>query len=319
VATSLLMAAIGFVGLVAIPFLPVAPLPQVEVSATLQDASAETMAASVTAPLERQFGQIPGVTQLPSVSALNSTSITIQFELSRNIDSAAQDVQAAITVAEKTLPRDMSTPPSYKKVNHSPILILAAQSDTLPLTTVNDYADNFVAQQISQVPGVAQVTIYGEQHPAIRIQVDPAKLASSDLTLEEVRKTLVGTTTIAAKGTVNTARTSFTIAANDQIIDPGPFDEAIIAYRNGGPIRVRDVGQAVGGGTDRTLAAFENGKRGIMLVVFKQPGANVIETVDQIKAQLPRLTKNILPPSISRSCRTAPRRFALRSRTSSSP
>jgi HAE1 family hydrophobic/amphiphilic exporter-1 len=260
------------------------------------------MAASVAAPLERQFGQIPGVTQLTSVSALNSTSITIQFELNRNIDSAGQDVQAAITVASKTLPREMSTPPSYKKVNpaDSPILILAAQSDTVPLPTVNDYADNFVAQQISQVPGVAQVTIYGEQHPAIRIQVDPAKLASSGLTLEDVRKTLVGATTIAAKGTINTERTSFTIAANDQIINPAPFDEAILAYRNGGPIRVRDVGRAVDGATDRTLAAFENGKRGIMLVVFKQPGANVIETVDQIKAQLPRLTRNI-PPAIDLS------------------
>jgi hydrophobe/amphiphile efflux-1 (HAE1) family protein len=304
VATSLLMAAIGFVGLVAVPFLPVAPLPQVDfptisVNATLQGASAETMAASVAAPLERQFGQIPGVTQLTSVSALNSTSITIQFDLNRNIDSAGQDVQAAITVAGKTLPQQMSTPPSYKKVNpaDSPILILAAQSDTLPLITVNDYADNFVAQQISQVPGVAQVIIYGEQHPAIRIQVDPAKLASSGLTLEEVRNTLIGATTIAAKGTVNTERTSFTIAANDQIIAPEPFDETILAYRNGGPIRVRDVGQAVAGPTDRTLAAYENGKPGIMLVVFKQPGANVIETVDQIKAQLPRLTKNI-PPAI---------------------
>jgi hydrophobe/amphiphile efflux-1 (HAE1) family protein len=304
VATSLLMAAIGFVGIVSVPFLPVAPLPQVDfptisVNATLQGASAETMAASVAAPLERQFGQIPGVAQLTSVSALNSTSITIQFDLNRNIDSAGQDVQAAITVAGKTLPQQMSTPPSYKKVNpaDSPILILAAQSDTLPLITVNDYADNFVAQQISQVPGVAQVVIYGEQHPAIRIQVDPAKLASSGLTLEEVRSTLIGATTIAAKGTVNTARTSFTIAANDQIIAPEPFDESIIAYRNGGPIRVRDVGRAVAGPTDRTLAAYENGKAGIMLVVFKQPGANVIETVDQIKATLPRLTKNI-PPAI---------------------
>jgi hydrophobe/amphiphile efflux-1 (HAE1) family protein len=304
VATSLLMAAIGFVGLVSVPFLPVAPLPQVDfptisVNATLQGASAETMAASVAAPLERQFGQIPGVAQLTSVSALNSTSITIQFDLNRNIDSAGQDVQAAITVAGKTLPQQMSTPPSYKKVNpaDSPILILAAQSDTLPLITVNDYADNFVAQQISQVPGVAQVIIYGEQHPAIRIQVDPAKLASSGLTLEEVRSTLIGATTIAAKGTVNTERTSFTIAANDQIIAPEPFDESILAYRNGGPIRVRDVGRAVAGPTDRTLAAYENGKAGIMLVVFKQPGANVIETVDQIKAQLPRLTKNI-PPAI---------------------
>jgi hydrophobe/amphiphile efflux-1 (HAE1) family protein len=304
VATSLLMAAIGFVGLVAVPFLPVAPLPQVDfptisVNATLQGASAETMAASVAAPLERQFGQIPGVAQLTSVSALNSTSITIQFELNRNIDSAGQDVQAAITVAGKTLPQQMSVPPSYKKVNpaDSPIMILAAQSDTLPLTTVNDFADNFMAQQISQVRGVAQVIIFGEQHPAIRIQVDPAKLASSGLTLEEVRNTLVGATTIAAKGTVNTPRTSFTIAANDQIISPAQFDEAILAYRNGGPIRVRDVGQAVAGPTDRTLAAYQNGKPGIMLAVFKQPGANVIETVDLIKAQLPRLTRTI-PPAI---------------------
>ena len=305
IATSLLMAAIGFVGLVALPLLPVAPLPQVDfptisVNATLQGASAETMAASVAAPLERQFGQIPGVTQLTSVSALNSTSITIQFDLNRNIDFAGQDVQAAITVAGRTLPQQMSIPPSYKKVNpaDSPILILSAQSDTLPLITVDDFVDNFMAQQISQVHGVAQVIIFGEQHPAIRIQVDPAKLASSGLTLEDVRSVLVSTTTIAAKGTINTDMTSFTIAANDQIIDPAPFDDVILAYRNGGPIRVRDVGQAVAGPTDNTLLSYQNGKPGIMLVVYKQPGANVIATVDEIKAQLPRLIKNI-PPSIN--------------------
>jgi hydrophobe/amphiphile efflux-1 (HAE1) family protein len=304
VATSLLMMAIGFVGLVAVPFLPVAPLPQVDfptisVNATLQGASAETMAASVASPLERQFGQIPGVTQLTSVSALNSTAITIQFELNRNIDSAGQDVQAAITVAGRTLPQQMSIPPSYKKVNpaDSPIMILAARSDTLPLITVNDYADNFIAQQVSQVHGVAQVIIFGEQHPAIRVQVDPAKLASTGLTLEEVRGTLVSTTTIAAKGTINTDNITFTIAANDQIIDPEPFNDAIIAYRNGGPIRIRDVGAAVAGATDRTLAAYQNGKPGIMLVVYKQPGANVIETVDLIKEQLPRLVRNI-PPAV---------------------
>src|ERR1700678_87404 len=305
VATALLMAAIGFVGLVSFPFLPVAPLPRVDfptisVTATLQGASAETMAASVAAPLERQFGQIPGVTQLTSVSALNATSITIQFDLNRNIDSAGQDVQAAITVAARTLPQQMSTPQSYRKVNpaDSPILMLAAQSDTLPLITVDDYADNFLAQQISQVRGVAQVIIGGEQHPAIRIQVDPAKLASSGLTLEDIRSTLVNTTTIAAKGTVNTEKTSFTIAANDQIIDPAPFDDVILAYRNGGPIRVRDVGQAVAGPSDRTVAAYQNGKPGILLIVYKQPGANVIDTVQQIKEELPRLTRNI-PPAIN--------------------
>jgi HAE1 family hydrophobic/amphiphilic exporter-1 len=302
IATSLLMMAIGFVGLVTLPFLPVAPLPQVDfptisVNATLQGASAETMAASVAAPLERQFGQIPGVTQLTSVSAANATSITVQFDLNRNIDSAGQDVQAAITAAGKTLPQQMSIPPSYKKVNpaDSPIMMLAAQSDTLPLITVNDYADNFLAQQISQIRGVAQVVIGGEQHPSIRVQVDPSKLASSGLTLEDVRNALVATTTIAAKGTVNTEKTSFTIAANDQIVDPEPFDDAVLAYRNGGPIRVRDVGQAVAGPSDRTVSAFQNNKPGILLIVYKQPGANVIDTVDQIKEQLPHLTRNIPP------------------------
>jgi hydrophobe/amphiphile efflux-1 (HAE1) family protein len=304
VATSLLMAWVGFVGIASFPFLPVAPLPQVDfptiqVNATLQGASAETMAASVAAPLERQFGQIPGVTQLTSMSALNGTTITIQFDLNRNIDSAAQDVQAAITVAGKTLPQQMSTPPSYKKVNpaDSPVMMLSARSDTLPLITVDDYVDNFLAQQISQVSGVAQTIIGGEQKTAIRIEVDPAKLASSGLTLEDVRATLVNATTIAAKGTVNTERTAFTIAANDQIIDPEPFDDIVLAYHNGGPIRVRDVGRALAGPSDRTVAGYQNLKEGVLLYVYKQPGANVIEIVDKIKEMLPRLTANI-PPSI---------------------
>ncbi len=176
-------------------------------------------------------------------------------------------------------------------------MILGAQSDTLPLTTVDDYADNFLAQQISQVPGVAQAMIGGEQKPAIRIQVDPAKLASSGLTLEDVRSSLVNSTTIAAKGTVNTAKTSFTIAANDQIIDAEPFNDIILAYRNGGPIRVRDVGQAVAGPRTGRSPPSQNNEHGILLLVYKQPGANVIDTVDQIKAQLPRLTENI-PPAI---------------------
>jgi hydrophobe/amphiphile efflux-1 (HAE1) family protein len=305
VATSLLMAAIAFVGLVAYPFLPVAPLPQVDfptisVSATLHGASAETMAASVAAPLERQFGQIPGVTQMTSSSTQDATSIVIQFDLNRNIDSAAQDVQAAITVAGKALPQQMTTPPSYKKTNpaDSSILILAAHSDTLPLYIVDDYLDNFLAQQISQVPGVAQVSLNGEQKASIRVQVDPAKLASSGVTLEDVRNTLVAATTIAAKGTVNTAKTSFTIAANDQIITAEPFNDIVLAYHNGGPIRVRDVGQAIAAEADRTVAGYQNNRRSIMLDVFKQPGANVIDIVDQIKEALPRLTANI-PPAIT--------------------
>jgi hydrophobe/amphiphile efflux-1 (HAE1) family protein len=304
IATALLMAAVGFVGLVSYPFLPVAPLPQVDfptirVDATLQGASAETMAASVAAPLERQFGQIPGVAQLTSMSALNGTTITIQFDLDRNIDSAAQDVQAAITAASRTLPQQMSTPPIYKKVNpaDSPVMVIAARSDTLPLYIVDDYVDNFLAQQISQVRGVAQSQISGEQKPSIHIQVDPAKLASAGITLEDVRSTLMTSTTIAAKGTVNEENTSFTIAANDQIIDAEPFNDIVIAYRNGGPIRVRDVGEALAAPSDMTVQGYLGAQRAVLLYIFKQPGANVIDIVDKIKEMLPRLKANI-PPSI---------------------
>ena len=304
VATSLLMAALAFVGIVAYPFLPVAPLPQVDfptiqVQVAFAGASAETMATSVAAPLERQFGQIAGITQMTSQSTLGATAIIIQFDLNRNIDGAAQDVQAAITAAGKTLPLALTTPPTYRKINpaDSPILILAVNSDTLPLTTVDDYADNFLAQQMSQITGVAQVVIGGDSKPAIRVQVDPAKLASAGITLEEVRGALVNSTTNAAKGTINLPKTSFTIATNDQLTLAEGYDDVVLAYRNGAALRVRDVGQAVLGPTDRTIAAFQNRDRGILLIIFKQPGANVIETVDQIKAQLPRLTSNI-PPAI---------------------
>ena len=302
VATTLVMAALAFVGLTAYPFLPVAPLPQVDfptiqVTATFQGASAETMASSVAAPLERQFAQIPGVTQLTSLSTLGATTIVIQFELNRNIDSAGQDVQAAITVASKTLPQSMTAPPNYKKVNpaDSPVLLLSAHSDTMPLTQVDDYGDLFLAQQISQVPGVAQVAIFGDRQPAIRIQVDPAKLASTGVTLEEIRGTLINSTANAAKGTINTDKLSFTIAANDQITDAAQFNDVVLAYRNGAPIRVRDVGQAIPDAVDRTVAAYQNNRPGVILAVFKQPGANVVDTVDQIKAQLPQLTARIPP------------------------
>ena len=304
IATTLLMAAITFVGIAAFPFLPVAPLPQVDfptiqVSATWQGASAETMATSVASPLERQFAQVPGITQMTSQSALGSATIVIQFDLSRSIDSAAQDVQAAITVAGKQLPQSMTTPPSYKKVNpaDSPILMLTLRSDTIPLTTVDDYADLFLAQQISQVSGVAQVSIFGDLTPSIRIQIDPAKLANSGLTLEEIRSVLVNSTTNVAKGTLSTAKANFTISVNDQITDAAAFNDVIVAYRNGAPIRVRDIGQAVSEAVDRTVAAYQNNKPGIILAIFKQPGANVVDTVDKIKAQIPQLTQRI-PPAV---------------------
>ncbi len=305
IATVLLTAALAFLGLTALPRLPVAPLPQIDfptilVTAALTGASAETMSSSVAAPLERQFAQIAGVTEMTSFSGLGATSVTIQFDLNRNIDAAAQDVQAAITAAGRTLPQTMTAPPTYKKVNpaDAAILVLSVRSDTLPITVVNEYADNFLAQQIAQVSGVAQVAIGGEQKPAIRVQVDPAKLAASGLTLEEVRTALVGSTTNAAKGTLTGSKTSFTIVANDQLTDAPQYDDVVLAYRNGGPIRVRDVGHAISAATDRYSAAFHDNAPAILLSIFKQPGANIIETVERIKTLLPRLTANI-PPAIT--------------------
>jgi HAE1 family hydrophobic/amphiphilic exporter-1 len=298
------MAALAFVGIVSFPFLPVAPLPQVDfptiqISTTWAGASAETMATSVAAPLEQQFGQIAGVTQMTSQSTQGASTIVIQFDLNRNIDSAAQDVQAAITVATKTLPQSLTTPPAYKKVNPADVAVVlfSVHSDTMPLTTVDEYANVFLAQQISQVSGVAQVLVFGDRAPSIRIQVDPAKLAATGITLEEIRGTLASATTNAAKGVISSDKITFTIAANDQITDADRYNDVIIAYRNGAPIRVRDIGQAVSGPVDRTVAGYQNNKEGVILAVFKQPGANVIETVEHIKAELPHLTARI-PPAI---------------------
>jgi hydrophobe/amphiphile efflux-1 (HAE1) family protein len=304
IATSLLMAALALVGIVAFPLLPVAPLPQVDfptiqISATLPGASPETMGATVATPLERQFGQIAGISQMTSVSSIGSTAITLQFNLDRNIDSAGQDVQAAITAAAAQLPKTLSTPPTYKKVNpsDSPILILSAHSDTMPLYQVDDFAENVIAQQISQIAGVAQVNIGGQQTPAIRVQVDPAKLYARTLTLEDVRAALFNTTTDAAKGTVNGREQSYTIAANDQLTRADDYLDIIVAYRNGAPVHIRDIGTAVAGPTDVTLGALEAGKPAVMLIVYKQPGANVISTVDNIKSALAGL-HNITPPGL---------------------
>src|SRR6267378_984422 len=265
IATSLLMAGILLVGAAAYPLLPVAPLPQVDfptiqVSAQLPGASPEIMASSVTQPLERQFGQIPSVTQMTSSSALGNSAITVQFDLSRNIDGAAQDIQTAVNAASGQLPKNLPSPPTYRKVNpaDSPILLLSATSDTLPLTTVSDSVDAQLAQQISQISGVAQVTIGGQQKPAIRIQIDPAKLVVKGLSLEDVRNQIAITTVDSPKGNIDGDTRSYTIYANDQLPESKDWNDVIIAYRNGGPLRVRDIGQAVTGPEDAKQAAWAN-------------------------------------------------------------
>jgi HAE1 family hydrophobic/amphiphilic exporter-1 len=304
IATSLLMAGLLFVGVVVYPKLPVAPLPQVDfptiqVSANLPGASPDTMASAVAQPLETQFAQIPGVAQMTSTSALGTTAITIQFDLDRNIDAAANDVQAAINASSGQLPKNLPTPPTYRKVNpaDSPILLLGATSDTLPLTTVDDYVENKLAAQISQIAGVAQVSVGGQQKPAIRIQLDPAKLVAKGLSLEDVRIPLSVTTVDNPKGTIMGPTRSFTIYTNDQLTESKDWNDIIVAFRDGAPLRVRDIGQAVTGPQDITQAAWVDGKRGLVLVIYKQPGANVIDTVDRINAELPRLQATI-PPAI---------------------
>jgi HAE1 family hydrophobic/amphiphilic exporter-1 len=304
IATSLIMIGVLFVGGVVYPRLPVAPLPQVDfptiqVSASLPGASPETMAAAVAQPLETQFAQIPRVAQMTSTSALGSTAITIQFDLERNIDAAANDVQAAINAASGQLPKTLPTPPTYRKVNpaDSPILLLGATSDTLPLTEVDDNIETKLAPQISQISGVALVSIGGQQKPAIRIQLDPAKLVAKGLSLEDVRTPLSVTTVDNPKGTIMGPTRSFTIYTNDQLIRSKDWNDVVIAYRSGAPLRVRDIGQAVTGPQDTTQAAWADGKRGLVLVIYKQPGANVIDTVEKIRTELPRLQAN-MPPAI---------------------
>jgi hydrophobe/amphiphile efflux-1 (HAE1) family protein len=304
IGTSLMMLGIAVVGMAAYPLLPVAPLPTIDfptiqVSASLPGASPEVMASAVATPLEKQLGIIPGVTQLTSSSSLGNTQITVQFDLNREIDAAAQDVQSAISAASGQLPKNLPSPPSYRKVNPAdpPILILSVRSDALPITEVDDYAENMLALQISQLPGVAQVAVGGQQQPAVRVQIDPAKLGAKGLTLEDVRGVIAEATVNTAKGTLRGERQSFAIYDNDQLTKADPYNDLIIAYRNGAPVRISDIGQAVEGPADTTLAAWVNGRRAIALIVSKQPDANVIDTVDRIKAELPRLTASI-PPSI---------------------
>ncbi|MDR0902357.1 MAG: efflux RND transporter permease subunit [Opitutaceae bacterium] len=305
VATTLLTIAIFLVGIVSFPLLPVAPLPQVEfptiqVSASLPGASPETMASSVATPLENQFALIPGITQLSSASSLGGVSITIQFDLDVGINAAAQEVQAAINAASGHLPGDLPSPPTYRKVNpaDAPIMYLSVVSEVLPLTEVSDYAANVVAQQLSQLRGVAQVDILGEQKPAVRVQIDPVKLASLGLSLDDVRGVIASATINSPKGSIDGPRQSFAIYANDQILDAGPYNDLILAYRNGAPVRVRDVGRAIAGPENVRSAALVNNQRGVGIIIRKQSDANVIETVQRVRDLIPAL-RAAMPPAIT--------------------
>jgi hydrophobe/amphiphile efflux-1 (HAE1) family protein len=304
IATSLLMAGILLIGLVAFPMLPVAPLPQVDfptlqVSASLPGASPETMASSIATPLEYQFAEIPGLAQMTSTSVLGNTQIALVFDLNRNIDAAAQDVQAAIDAAGGYLPKNLPSPPTYKKLNpaDSPIIMLAVHSDVLPLTSVDDYAENVLAQQLSRIPGIAQVAIGGQQKPAVRVQVDPAKIAALGLQLEDVANVISAATVDAPKGAIMGTLHNFAIYDNDQLDHAAPWNNIVVAYRNGAPVRIRDIGVAIDAAENSQMRGWQNQKYGIILQVFKQPGANVVQTVERVKAQLPKALL-AMPPSI---------------------
>ena len=304
VATTLLMAGLFLVGLAAFPFLPVAPLPQIDfptllVTANLPGASPEIMASSVAQPLETQFAQISGVSQMTSTSVLGTTQITLQFNLDRNIDAAAQDVQAAIDAAGGQLPKNLPSPPAYRKVNpaDSPVLILAVHSEAMPVTQVDDYAETVIAQHLSQLPGVAQVTVGGQQKPAVRVQIDPEKLAAVGLQLEDVANVITTATVNSPQGAITGRDKNFAIYDNDQLLKAAPWNEVILAYRNGAPIRIKDVGVAVDGPENTQVRGFQNGKVGILLLVYKQPGSNVIDAVKGVKAALPHIMASV-PPSL---------------------
>src|SRR3989475_10993306 len=300
VATTLLMVGLLLVGMVAYRQLPVSALPEVDYP-TIQvvtfypGADPDVMASSVTAPLERQFGQVPGLTQMSSTSSLGSSLITLQFGLEQNIDVEEQQVQAAINAATTYLPRDLPNPPIYSKVNpaDAPILTLALSSDTLPLSKVEDLADTALAQKISQLPGVGLVSISGGQKPAVRIQANPTALASYDLSLEDVRTALAAANVDQAKGALDGPRQSFTIGANDQLTSSKQYNQVVIAYRNGAPVRLSDIATAVDSAENVKQAAWMNTTPAIIMNIQRQPGANIISVADRIKALLPQLQSSL--------------------------
>jgi HAE1 family hydrophobic/amphiphilic exporter-1 len=304
IATALLMVGLLVAGLVAYPLLPVAALPNVNyptltVTAQLPGADPQTMASTVASPLELQFGEIPGLTQMTSASALGYVQITLQFELSRQIDGAVSDTLSAINAANAYLPKDLPYPPLIRKVNpaDTPILVLGITSDTLPLPVVDAYAQNILLQKISQISGVGLVGIGGTQQPTVRVQVDPDALAARGINFEDVRTVLGQANVDLPKGTLNSPRQTYTLNTNDQLFKPEQYADLIVAYRNGSPVRVRDIGRAISAGENELIAAWYNRQRAILLAVQRQPGANVIETVGRIKAMLPVLQASI-PPAV---------------------
>jgi multidrug efflux pump len=307
IATTLLTAAVALAGVIGYLMLPVAPLPQVDfptvgVSAGLPGASPETMASSVATPLERQFGRIAGISEMTSTSSVGSTQITMQFDLNRNIDAAARDVQAAINSARGQLPANLPNNPTYRKVNpaDAPVLQLAMTSDVIPKPKVYDLASSIVQQKIAQVPGVGQVFVGGGALPAVRVDVNPTVLNTYGLDLEDLRTFLGAANANAPKGELGGPGRSWSLAATDQLFKAADYKPLVISFAKGGALRLGDVADVQDSVEDLRNAGFANGKPAVLLIIFRQPGANIIDTVDRIKALLPSLRAS-LPPTITMS------------------
>ena len=310
VATSLLMAAILVIGIVAFHFLPLSALPEVDyptiqIQTLYPGASPEVMTSSITAPLERQLGQMPGLNQMSSTSSAGASVITLQFGLELSLDVAEQEVQAAINAAGNLLPADLPAPPIYAKVNpaDAPILTLAITSETLPLPQVEDLADTRLAQKISQLPGVGLVSISGGQRPAVRIQADTRKLAARGLNIDDLRTTIANANVNTPKGNFDGPSRAYTINANDQLKTADDYKDLVIAYKDGAPVLLSDVAQVEQGAQNTKLGAWMNTVPAVILNVQRQPGANVIQVVDGIKALLPEL-QNALPAAVDVSVLT---------------
>ncbi len=305
IATTLLFVACTVLGLIGYSLLSVAPLPTVDfptiqITTSFPGASPEVMETSVTAPLEHYFGQIAELTSMDSTSSEGTSQITLQFALSRNIDAAAQDVQAAINAASGWIPISLlPAPPIYRQVNpaDTPVLILALTSDVLPLHVVNDYAETVLVQKLSQIRGVGQVSVEGGQTRAVRLQINPTKAAGMGLSLEDVRLAVAATTVDTPKGGLDGPRQAFEIGANDQLFTADELNDAVLAYRNNAPVLLRDIGRAVDGPEDSELAAWYNGVPCVLLDIQRQPGANAIEVVDSVRALLPKLRTSV-PPAL---------------------
>src|SRR2546421_5823445 len=304
VLTSLVTASILVLGIFAYRLLSVAALPAVDfptiaITATLPGASAETMASSVAAPIERQLSTIAGITSLTSSSSLGITSITIQFDLNRSIDGAALDVQTALSVAQRRLPVEMTTPPSFRKVNPGdfPILYISLNSPTLPLSVVNEYGEITIAQQISQLPGVAQVLIYGTQKFAVRVQVDPVAAAARNISLEDIRTVVSKTNSNTPVGTLNGPKQSVTLTASGAMTKAEEYRKVVVAYRNGAPIHLDQVARVIDSVENDKIASWFKKERAIVLAIQRQPDANTVAVVDSVRERLPQYRASI-PPSI---------------------